>query len=399
VDVWAWDNTTSATLSSLSANGIGFTAFTSASQTAPVQVATLDVDGDGIADAILAVQGPSGTTGQIREFNITNVVPLEVSPYTTVTGSYPGPYFIASIGIPSPVQPLLLAVNANQPVVGTTIHNDPTKFFVVNDANSNRTFEYGEGGTAGANYALASANTAPRGAVSTAVGDKVWIVDANRQVYVYNASGSLLGSWTAGTLAGSAAVEGIATNGSDIWIVDSKSDKVFKYTNAAGRLSGSQNAAGSFKLKSGNANPKDIVTDGANLWVVNDAAQDKVFKYTMSGSLVGSWTIIGGGGAPTGITLDPAAPSHLWIVDKNTDRVSQYDDAIGRTSGSQAPSTTFALAAGNTNPQGIADPPAGNGLVAQDAALLALVGDLNWLTPAQRKEAELIDALAAYLLL
>ena len=65
----------------------------------------------------------------------------------------------------------------------------------------------------------------------------------------------------------------------------------------------------------------------------------------------------GGGGSPTGITLDPAAPSHLWVVDNATDRVYQFDAAVGRTSGSQAASGSFALAPGNTNPQDIADPP------------------------------------------
>jgi hypothetical protein len=72
---------------------------------------------------------------------------------------------------------------------------------------------------------------------------------------------------------------------------------------------------------------------------------------------VGSWTISGGGGSPTGITLDPSNVSHLWIVDSSSDRVYQYDNAVGRTSGRQAASTSFALASGNTNPQGIADPP------------------------------------------
>ena len=89
VDVWAWDNTSSATLSSLSANGIGFAAFDGASRTAPVQVAALDTNGDDIADAILAVQGPGGTTGQIRVFNITSTSPwLEVSPPTEVPGGF-----------------------------------------------------------------------------------------------------------------------------------------------------------------------------------------------------------------------------------------------------------------------------------------------------------------------
>ena len=49
--------------------------------------------------------------------------------------------------------------------------------------------------------------------------------------------------------------------------------------------------------------------------------------------------------------------SNIWIVDSGTDKVYQYTAAAGRTCGSQAPPPRFALAAGNTNPQGIADPP------------------------------------------
>ena len=139
---------------------------------------------------------------------------------------------------------------------------DATKFYVVNDASQDQTYEYNASGGLVESYSLNSGNTAPRGAASTIAGDKTWVVDANRKVYVYNTSGGLLGSWTAGTLASNATVEGIATNGTDVWIVDAKSDKVYKYSGAASRLSGSQNAASSFSLNSSNTSPKDIVTDG-----------------------------------------------------------------------------------------------------------------------------------------
>jgi hypothetical protein len=261
------------------------------------------------------------------------------------------------------------AVNLTNPVggvivdgqgLGTIVDNDPepTKFFVVDDATANKTFEYGASGTAMENYTVNGGNAAPRGAASTVTGDKVWVVDSNRNVYVYNTSGGLVGSWAAGGMNASAQVEGIATNGTDVWIVDAKQDKVYRYTGAAGRLSGSQNAASNFGLNSGNKDPKDIVTDGASLWVVNSSSTDKVFKYNLNGGLLGSWTIsTSGATSPTGITLDPASPGHLWIVDSGTDRVYQYDNAVSRTSGSQAASGSFALAAGNANPQGIADPP------------------------------------------
>jgi hypothetical protein len=232
-----------------------------------------------------------------------------------------------------------------------------TKFYVVNDASGDRTYEYSATGTTVEDYALSTGNTAPRGAATSAAGDKAWVVDTNKKVYVYNTNGGLLGSWTAGTLASNATVEGIATNGTDIWLVDAQQDKVFRYTGAASRLSGSQNAASSFALNSSNTSPKDVVTDGTSLWVVNDSSTDKVFKYNLAGTLQGSWTITGAGTSPTGITLDPTGGGQLWVADSGTDRAYQFDNARTRTSGSQSPSTSFALAAGNTNPQGIADPP------------------------------------------
>jgi subtilisin family serine protease/subtilisin-like proprotein convertase family protein len=238
-----------------------------------------------------------------------------------------------------------------------TILDDDVKFYVVNDATSDQTYEYSSSGGSLDIYALGSGNTAPRGAASTAAGDIVWVVDANKKVYVYNASGGLLGAWTAGGLAGNATVEGIATNGTDIWLVDSRQDKVFRFIGAASRLSGTLNAASNFSLNGGNTSPKDLVTDGASIWVVNDSTTDKVFKYTLAGSLLGSWTIDAANASPTGITLDPSNVGHLWIVDNGTDRVYQYDTAAGRINGSQAASDSFLLATGNANPQGIADPP------------------------------------------
>ena len=192
-------------------------------------------------------------------------------------------------------------------------------------------------------------------------------------MYVYDNSGGLLGSWTAGTLSTKATVEGIATNGTDVWIVDANSDKVYKYTGAATRLSGSQNAASSFNLNSGNKSPKDIVTNGVNLWIVDDSTTDKVFKYTVAGSLVNSWTIsTAGATSPTGITIDPANVSNIWIVDSGTDRVYQYNAAATFANGSShAADVTFALALGNTNPQGIADPPAPSSLLVTETPVLA----------------------------
>jgi sugar lactone lactonase YvrE len=194
---------------------------------------------------------------------------------------------------------------------------------------------------------------------TTAAGTTVWVVDMNKTIYVYNNGGVILGSWTAGGLNPQAQIEGIATNGTDVWLVDAKQDKVYKYAGAAIRLTGNQNASSSFNLNSADSNPKDIVTDGAGLWVVDDGTStDKVFKYALNGSLLGSWSIDPANKHPTGITINPANVSDIWVVDSGTLRVYQYAGAASRISGSQSAAATFALNPFDTNPQGIADPPA-----------------------------------------
>jgi hypothetical protein len=59
-------------------------------------------------------------------------------------------------------------------------------------------------------------------------------------------------------------------------------------------------------------------------------------------------------------------------VDNGTAKVYQYIGAASRTSGSQNAGATFALAAGNTNPQGIADPPTADMLLTKAALPVAL---------------------------
>jgi sugar lactone lactonase YvrE len=248
---------------------------------------------------------------------------------------------------------------------GTIAPSDQNaKFYVVNDATptiggTNTAYKYQPSGTAQAPFGLSLNDLDPRGVAANAAGTTEWVLDANKNVYVYSPGGTLLGSWAAGGLNSSATLTGIATNGTDIWLVDSSADKVYKYNGAASRLSGSQSAASSFNLAgghNGNTNPQDLVTDGTSFWVV-DGSRLKVFKYTLSGSSLGSWGIDPANAHPTGITINPSNVSDIWIVDSGALKVYQYVGAAGRTSGSQNAGATFALAAGDTNPQGIADPP------------------------------------------
>jgi streptogramin lyase len=274
------------------------------------------------------------------------------------------------------------ATLARSQATGTIAPSDQAaKFYVVNDSTSslggtNTDYKYQVSGAQQAPYGLNLGDLDPRGVASNAAGTKQWVVDANKNVYVYSPGGTLLGSWSAGGLGSSATLTGIATNGTDIWLVDSTADKVYKYTGAASRLSGSQSAASSFNLanskKNNDSNPQDIVTDGTSFWVVDGSAL-KVFRYSLSGSLQGSWTIDAANTSPTGITINPNNVSDIWIVDNGTNKVYDYSGAASRTSGSQSAASSFALAANNTNPQGIADPPtAGDVLAAAPAASAAI---------------------------
>jgi sugar lactone lactonase YvrE len=352
-------------------NEAAFTVSLSAPFAEPVTVNYTTADGTALAGTnYTATSGtltfaPSVTTQTIR-------VPILDSGGQTTALTF-------TVNLSSPQ----LATLAQSQATGTIAPSDQNaKFYVVNGASpsnggTNTAFKYQASGAEQAPYGLsvstANPDLSPRGVAANAAGTMEWVVDANKNVYVYSPSGTLLGSWSAGGLSSSANITGIATNGTDIWLVDSYTDKVYKFTGAASRLSGSQNPSSSFNLvshRNGSTNPQDIVTDGTSFWVV-DGSSPKVFKYTLSGSLLGSWSIDPANTHPTGITINPNNVSDIWIVDNGTDKVYQYIGAASRTSGSQSAGATFALAAGNTNPQGIADPPTADMLLAPVASPLA----------------------------
>jgi hypothetical protein len=153
--------------------------------------------------------------------------------------------------------------------------------------------------------------------------------------------------------------DGIATDDTNIWIVDRENDQVFYYEDAASRISGSLAATSSFQLDSQNKKATGITSDGAHLWVVDNASEvDRVYKYTVDGTYLGRWQLDAANSTPTGITIDPNNVSSIWIVDAGTDKIYQYDNAASRLSDQQNADSSWALAAANTDPQGIADPAA-----------------------------------------
>ena len=329
----------------------------------------------------------SASTSQVSvNYATANGTAVAGTDYTQTSGTLTFPAGVTSETINVPITTVgtggptkTFTLNLSSPVNATISHgqatgsilNRVTKFFVVDSGSTSKTYQYGSGGTSEEIAPQLSSDTAPRGVATTAAGTTVWVVDANKTVYVYDNHGVLKGSWSAGGLPSGASLNGIATDGTNIWLLDATSNKIFEYAGAASRLSGSQNAASSFKLPRSDNGPANIVTDGKSMWVV-DNGNGKVYKYTISGSLLGSWTIDPANTHPTGITIDPNNVSNVWIVDSLNLKVYQYTAAATRTSGSQSAAATFALAPGDTNPQGIADPPPADMLVPSTTASLAV---------------------------
>uniref|UniRef100_UPI003561BE26 DUF7467 domain-containing protein n=1 Tax=Stieleria sp. TaxID=2795976 RepID=UPI003561BE26 len=240
------------------------------------------------------------------------------------------------------------------------------KFFVV-DKSDDATYSYTDGGISIGDAPLADGNSDPRGISADQNGNLKWVIDKDKYVYVYNSDGSLARSWKANGIGDEA--EGIAVHpdpsDTGLWIVDKKEKAIFYYATGKTHVSGDLNPTSSFSLNlddnidSKNDHPKGLTTDGASLWVVDDdGGTEKVFKYSVATeTLVGSWEIADEAlEEPRGITVDPNGGSTIWIVDKKTDKVYQFDDATDVISGSEASDAMFALANENTDPEGIADP-------------------------------------------
>jgi hypothetical protein len=84
----------------------------------------MDADGNGIAEAIYAVQGPIGTVGEVHRFEITSTSPFAYEDVDPLI-DFPGPWFIATPKVvssvpnpqpdPRPTQPITVWTNPVNP--------------------------------------------------------------------------------------------------------------------------------------------------------------------------------------------------------------------------------------------------------------------------------------------
>ena len=233
-----------------------------------------------------------------------------------------------------------------------------TKFYVVNDASTDRTYEYTATGGAVENYALNSGNTAPRGAASTAAGDKVWVVDANKKVYVYNTSGGLLGSWTAGSLA-------VERHG--------RGHRHQRHRHLDRRCQAGQGVPLHRRRQPPLGQPERRQQlqpqqqqhqpqghrDRRHVPLGRQRLHHRQGVQVHAVGLARSGAGRSPAPAPARRASRSTRPTSATCGSSTAGPTASTSSTTppSRTSGSQSPSTSFALAAGNTNPQGIADPP------------------------------------------
>ncbi|MCA9010427.1 MAG: tandem-95 repeat protein [Planctomycetaceae bacterium] len=298
-----------------------------------------DIDGDALTAVLVA--GPSNGT-----LTLNSDGSLIYTPATGFSGSDSFTYVANDGFLDSNEATVFITVNPVLPPPTGDVH------FLVVDASSRRTFEYDNTGGTLTDLRLNKEDEKPMGIAVNNDGSLRWVVDGKGEVFVYNNRNILLGSFEIG---GVDKAQGITINGSDLLIVDSSNDRVYIFAGAADRRSGKANPSSSFALNRANRNATDLVTDGNHIWIVNDtSASDKVFRYSMTGQLEGSWTIDPANTKPTGITLAPGTSGDIWIVDSLTNLAYGYIGAAELTSGSATAASQFALNSLDGNAQGIA---------------------------------------------
>ncbi len=236
---------------------------------------------------------------------------------------------------------------------GQLFVQERAKFWVV-DSASDQAFRYDEAGMGLGSFSTADTSQDARGITSIVTGDVYWIVDeTNQQVAVYGQGGRHVGNWKALDLVDP---QGIATDGTDIWIVDAHQRQVMRYAAAAWRMTGTMSPTDRFSLDPENTSPTGITTDGHTLWVSDEGAR-QIFTYNRDGKVLGNWELDPRNAHPSGLTIDPSGGDSIWVVDREADAVYHYPDTTSRRHGAAAATIAFSLAESNSSPEGIADPP------------------------------------------
>ena len=140
---------------------------------------------------------------------------------------------------------------------------------------------------------------------------------------------------------------GIWSNGTTMWVLDNRDDKLYAYTLATGAADTSKDMS----LHADNGNARGIWSDGTTIWVA-DRTGRKVFAYTLSSGtrVTGKeFSLYGANRDPRGMWSDGTT---IWVVNNGSwggDRVWAYNLATGALDTSRS----FELHPANVDTTGI----------------------------------------------
>ncbi|MEK6959060.1 MAG: NHL repeat-containing protein [archaeon] len=260
-------------------------------------------------DCVAAVSSSSSSSGTVVEEIKTPLAPSLNTPYVWASN-----YYDANITQLSPAG----AVLAKYPVGGGP-------WGVAVDADNNAWVANVSGGTVSKLSPLTglvgSFSLGPGAqpvAVAVDANNNIWVTNeaGDNNIFKFNSSGVLLGSFSAGN-----GPQGIAVDaGNNIWVAR-------WYANSVSKFSSSGVLLGSFPVGSG---PFGVAVDADNnIWVTNFYDKN-VSKLTPSGTLLGKFSAGSGAfGGPQTVAVD--ANNNIWVasVDGNVTKLSSSGALLG----------------------------------------------------------------------
>lgn len=233
----------------------------------------------------------------------------------------------------------------------------PATFFVADNQND-KVYKYDASGVPVDAFNLSGGNNDPSGVA--VAGRDVYVLDKrNKRVYRYTDSGGtptvsrILKEGGGGNLG---KPTGLALDGDELWLVDDGKKKSYRYSLAqAFSGSASLNAAQEIAFTGRNGSAEGLAIDGIFLYVLDDSSR-QFYRYPRAGGQgTASRTMrrVDGGalGTPAGAKLDG---SSVWVVDKSNGKVCEY--ALGSLfsgTGNLNAVSEFALTSSNGDAQGL----------------------------------------------
>ena len=278
------------------------------------------------------INGATGATYTARAEDAGKTLKIKVS-FTDADGNPEGPHNSNPTAVIADAGTMVtLEQTGNTDPWGIT--SDRTTVWVT-DAASDTVHSYtlaDENHAPSGKFTLDHYNTSPRGMWSNH--DTIWIADSeDSKLYAYGTDGTIkpandIPPNDTSQIPGDISLEallkkkptGIWSNGTRMWVADSRDGKLYAYHISDGSRSPSED----MDLTADNGNPMGIWSDGSTLWVV-DADDAKAYAYRMTGGTrrdTSDITLHSRNTDPAGAWGDGLK---LHVADRTTGRIYRYD--------------------------------------------------------------------------